>query len=83
MPAVYFACCIRNPLVVVAFFFFFKQKFPSGKGRQGGGQNGEGSGRVGEGEDSWVEERQYGWRPGQPSGTPWVSVSPCGPGNRL
>ena len=38
---------------------------------------------VGEGEDSWVEERQYGWRPGQPSGTPWVSMSPCGPGNRL
>lgn len=38
---------------------------------------------VGEGEDSWVEEGQYGWRPGQPSGSPWASVSPCGPGNRL
>lgn len=25
---------------------------------------------VGEEEDSWVEEGQYGWRPGQPSGTP-------------
>lgn len=75
-PAVYFACCIRNPLVVVAFFFF-KQKFPSGKGGSGG-QNGEGSGRgrrpCGGG--------QYGWRPGQPSGSPWASVSPCGPGNR-